>query len=573
MFNKLSFSAVLLFSLLISCTPSTTVLITGKTNQTSITIGDETITVDDNEVFSWDSDIDASSILQLKAGDQNFEIFVQPGKTTSFSFLNGQLDFSGELIPENNYLQTEKDLNDQINQYLNKNWYKLHQKEESEYITVLDSLKALYFTNLSQSKAILSKTFIQVNTTYVHYAFDRMLLRYPQFHFYFTGKQTTLSLTAQKTITSTLDAPESRFLEAYQKYGETIFQQAIDQRQDWTKDTTTYWDKAKLETTFKIIEEQIKHPELRDFWKFRYIQAHIRQYTWINGQDYLNQFINQCSSPTLKKKANNYQKALLSERKGHAIKTYKTVKGQQLEVHIFRPENFDSTQTYPVLAAFHGGGWVSGHAEWTFNSTQRAAENGSIGMSVEYRLSNKSDITPADALADTRDFMLWLRNNASSLHIDPNKIVAKGISAGGHLVTATAVLSDSLEQTVPNALVLVSPALDTRDHYFKSLVGPKTSAQSLSPLENLKAGINMPPTLILQGQTDNLTPTQYAKAFKTKMDSLAHSCQLVIYDSCGHLFTPSHLDDTGWPQTDPVIWQKAVDQQDLFLKELGYLYK
>ncbi len=46
---------------------------------------------------------------------------------------------------------------------------------------------------------------------------------------------------------------------------------------------------------------------------------------------------------------------------------------------------------------------------------------------------------------------------------------------------------------------------------------------------------------------------------------------LKIYEDCGHVFTPSHLDDTGTPQPDPKIVQQAFEEQNRFLQNLDYL--
>ncbi|MEO1652322.1 MAG: alpha/beta hydrolase, partial [Bacteroidota bacterium] len=265
------------------------------------------------------------------------------------------------------------------------------------------------------------------------------------------------------------------------------------------------------------------------------------------------------------------QSRLLKAREDHQIYIYKTVKGYQLEAHIFYPDNFDQKNTYPALAAFHGGGWQAGNASWTFESAQQAAQKGMIGVAVEYRLSNRAELTPKEAMEDSRDLIKWLRAKAQSLRIDPNKIVGKGLSAGGHLISAISVLQEEGNQTVPNALVLVSPAIDTSDGYFKSLLGKGKDPKKLSALENLKADLKIPPTLILQGRTDRVTPTSFAQAYKAKMDSLGYICQLTIYEGCGHIFTPVHLDDTGTPMPDPKIMQEAFAEQDKFLRKLGFI--
>ncbi|NET39052.1 MAG: hypothetical protein F6K19_44945, partial [Cyanothece sp. SIO1E1] len=79
------------------------------------------------------------------------------------------------------------------------------------------------------------------------------------------------------------------------------------------------------------------------------------------------------------------------------------------------------------------------------------------------------------------------------------------------------------------------------------------------------------PTLILQGRTDRVTPTPFAEQFKQKMDALNYDCELKIYENCGHIFTPSHLDDTGMPMPDPEISRMALEKQVAFLRERNFI--
>ena len=148
------------------------------------------------------------------------------------------------------------------------------------------------------------------------------------------------------------------------------------------------------------------------------------------------------------------------------------------------------------------------------------------------------------------------------------------MSAGGHLISSISVVQEELEgkeSSVPNALVLVSPAIDTQDGYFKSLLREGTNASHLSALENLERGMNIPATLILQGRTDRVTPTPFAEQYQQKMDALNYDCQLKIYEDCGHIFTPSHLDDTGMPMPDPEISRLALEEQIAFLRKRNFI--
>lgn len=371
-----------------------------------------------------------------------------------------------------------------------------------------------------------------------------------------------------------IDRPEFLGLDTYQKCITTWFGLKIAEKMETLPDSSTYFGRIKLQTQLDFIAEQFKSTALKDYWSFKFIQEHLDQYTWVNTSKYLQDFISNCQTDRICQAATALEAKLIEERQGREIQVYKTEKGLQLEAHIFKPKNFDPAISYPALAAFHGGGWQSGHAEWTFGSAEHAAENGMVGIAIEYRLSNRSDITPVEAMEDTRDAIRWIRKHATSLNIDKNRIVGKGLSAGGHLISSISVVQEEIDgedSSVPNALVLVSPAIDTQDGYFKSLLHEGTNASRLSALENLAGGLDIPPTLILQGRTDRVTPTSFAEQFQQKMESLNYDCELMIYENCGHIFTPSHLDDTGMPMPDPEISQMALEKQIAFLRERDFI--
>ena len=225
----------------------------------------------------------------------------------------------------------------------------------------------------------------------------------------------------------------------------------------------------------------------------------------------------------------------LDEQKDHVVTTYKSVNGILLQLHMFYPGDLKKEERRPAIAIFHGGGWTIGNYSWAFNNARHYSSLGMIGIAVQYRLSNRKDITPVDAMQDAKDVFLWLRTHADSLGIDPDKIAGEGWSAGGHLVVSTAVFADILPNRInsaPNALILKSPALDTdpeHEGWFKSLlVKPGEDPLKLSPLLHVVKGLPIPPTLILQGRTDRVTPTIYAQQFYDKMTALQYPCELEI---------------------------------------------
>jgi acetyl esterase/lipase len=194
-----------------------------------------------------------------------------------------------------------------------------------------------------------------------------------------------------------------------------------------------------------------------------------------------------------------------------------------------------------------------------------------VSIAAQYRLSNQKDVTPLEAMMDARDIIRWLRRNCDSLKIDPNKIVAFGWSAGAHLAASAAVFPDttSNENSIPNALVLVSPAVSiTTDNWARKILLGRTDINTISPDEHVRRGL--PPTIILQGRDDTVTPLSGVKLFADAMLRAGNKCELIIYDGVGHLFTPSSLPDYDQPQPDKKIKADAYKAIDTFLLKNGY---
>lgn len=103
-------------------------------------------------------------------------------------------------------------------------------------------------------------------------------------------------------------------------------------------------------------------------------------------------------------------------------------------VRVFRP---DRDGPLPVVAYFHGGGWVVGSVD-SFDPVCRALANasGAIIVSVGYRLAPEHTFPAAleDCVAVTR----WLAGQAGELGGDPARLAVAGDSAGGTLALGVA---------------------------------------------------------------------------------------------------------------------------------------
>ena len=92
----------------------------------------------------------------------------------------------------------------------------------------------------------------------------------------------------------------------------------------------------------------------------------------------------------------------------------------------------------PAVVCIHGGGWAKGDRSSHANLAKALAARGYVAATISYRLSGESPF-PAQ-IHDCKAAVRFLRANASEYGINPDKIGAIGLSAGGHL---TALLATS----------------------------------------------------------------------------------------------------------------------------------
>ncbi len=90
-----------------------------------------------------------------------------------------------------------------------------------------------------------------------------------------------------------------------------------------------------------------------------------------------------------------------------------------------------SSELRPAVLFVFGGGWRSGNRAQNIPLAQKMAENGYVSVTADYRLSTHAKF-PA-AVYDLKNAIRWMKANAKRYHIDTNKIVITGFSAGGQL--------------------------------------------------------------------------------------------------------------------------------------------
>jgi acetyl esterase len=113
----------------------------------------------------------------------------------------------------------------------------------------------------------------------------------------------------------------------------------------------------------------------------------------------------------------------------------------------------------PVVAYFHGGGWVQGDLETHHGLCARLAQrSGALVVAVDYRLAPEHRFPAAveDGLAAYR----WLRARGSEIGADPARVAVAGDSAGGNLAAVVSQQAAVAGEPAPSCQVLIYPALD-----------------------------------------------------------------------------------------------------------------
>ncbi|PXA04688.1 peptidase S9 [Coraliomargarita sinensis] len=244
---------------------------------------------------------------------------------------------------------------------------------------------------------------------------------------------------------------------------------------------------------------------------------------------------------------------------------YKTVGETKLKLHVFYPENHNPSGQRPAIVFFFGGGWVSGSPSQFYPHCEYLASRGMVAMSAEYRVRSRHQTTPQECVKDGKSAVRWIKQHADKLGVDPERVLAGGGSAGGHVAAATGTVEGFEEEgeelavsSRPEALLLFNPVYDN---------GPngcghervKDYWEAISPMHNISEGT--PPTLVFFGTRDKLVPVATAKAYQERMEALGLRSDLHLYQDEPHGFFNhgrKYHDDT-------------IQKMDQFLVSLDYL--
>lgn len=249
----------------------------------------------------------------------------------------------------------------------------------------------------------------------------------------------------------------------------------------------------------------------------------------------------------------------------HEDKVYKKTPQGELTLHFALPTGWKPEDKRPAIVFFFGGGWTSGSYLQFMAQADYFASRGLVAASADYRIKSIHKTEPDKCVEDAKSAVRWLRQHAAELGIDPDKVIASGGSAGGHIAACTALVTAYDAETdpkgisaVPNAMVLFNPALNIEELKLKRDANAADLAmfKAITPNHFIKAGT--PPAIMFFGTNDKLK--EGADQYLAKAKASGVRTELWTAADQAH----------GFFNRAPYA-QLTTQKADEFLASLGYL--
>lgn len=222
-----------------------------------------------------------------------------------------------------------------------------------------------------------------------------------------------------------------------------------------------------------------------------------------------------------------------------------------IPIRLYTPEN---AQNAPVIAFYHGGGFVIGNLTSHDKVCRRLCKmNQAFVVAVDYRLAPEHKF-PA-AVEDCYDATKWVSENIGKYGGNPAKLIVMGDSAGGNLAAVTAIQARDLGTPKIAAQVLVYPVTNAKmehpsittngkgyiltkdlmtwftNHYMR------TAADKENPLMSplfAKDLTNLPPALV---QTAGFDPLRDEGIdYKEKLEQAGNQVKYTNYEGLVHTY-------------------------------------
>ena len=199
----------------------------------------------------------------------------------------------------------------------------------------------------------------------------------------------------------------------------------------------------------------------------------------------------------------------------------------------------------PAVVICPGGGYEFVSSREAEPVALRFVAMGINAFVLNYSVQNKP--FPA-ALLELSQSVAFVRANAGSWDIDPNRISVCGFSAGGHLAASLGVhwnrdfiksVLDYTTQHKPNALILCYPVISSGNRAHKgsiaNIIGPQPTYElAQMVLLEKQVGYDTPETFIWHCADDDCVPVENSLDFASALAQFNISFEMHIYPHGGH---------------------------------------
>jgi acetyl esterase/lipase len=232
---------------------------------------------------------------------------------------------------------------------------------------------------------------------------------------------------------------------------------------------------------------------------------------------------------------------------------YGFASGVSLKLDVWQAQ---TKQPVPTVIYYHGGGWFFGDRTGATPYIMPWLARGWNVINVEYRMSGTA-LAPA-AVEDARCALRWVYRNAQQYHLDTDRIIVTGHSAGGHLALMAGMLrdSDGLDNECPGdpaygdkplkvaAIVDWYGPADLMDiisgpnrktyavAWFGAEMDRDAQARRVSPVNYVRPGL--PPVFIVHGNQDPVVPYTESVRLHQELDRDHVPNQLFTIQGGGH---------------------------------------